>query len=101
MKVNRCRPQFRPDGALLIVKRETNQIQIREIPTVQGSDNSEQRAIYSGLTDIFLKYTTINEGKKASIELREQLDKMKLTQQAAERIDQSADPKLKGLQQAN
>ncbi len=26
MKVNRCRPQFRPDGALLTVKRETNKI---------------------------------------------------------------------------
>lgn len=97
MKVNRCRPQFRPDGALLTVKRETNQIQIREVPTVEGSDNNEQRGIYSGLTDILLKFTTINDGKKANIELRDALDKMKLSQQDAEIIDQKMDPKLRGL----
>lgn len=87
MKVNRCRPQFRPDGALLTVKRETNKVQIREVPTVQGSDNKEQRTIYSGLTDIFLEHTTINDGKKANTELRDALDKMKLSKQESERID--------------
>ena len=98
MNVNRCRPQFRPDGALLTVKRETNQIQIREVPTVQGTDINEQRTIYSGLTNILLKHTTINDGKKANIELRDALDKMKLSQQDSDIIDQRMDHKLRGLQ---
>lgn len=51
------------------------------MPIVCGSDNQEQKNLYSGLTNVLLKYTTINDGKKPSIELREALDKMKITQQ--------------------
>ena len=97
MKVNRCRPQFRPDGALLTVKRESNQITIRQVPTVQGSDNQEQRKTYGGLTDVLFKHTTINEGKKGYADLREQLDKMKLTPQQSQIIDQKMDPNLRSF----
>lgn len=64
---------------MLTVKRETNKIEIGEVPIVSGSDNKEQRGIYSGLTNVLLKYTTINDGRKANIELRDALDKMKIT----------------------
>ena len=44
-----------------------------------------------------LKHTTINDGKKANIELRDALDKMKLSQQDSDIIDQRMDHKLRGL----
>ena len=100
MKIHRCRPQFKPDGALLTVKRGSNKIEIKEIPTVQGSDNKEQRQVYSGLTDILMRYTKINDGKVLSIDLRDQMDNMKLNKQDAQRIDQLMDPKLRGLHQS-
>jgi hypothetical protein len=67
---------------LITVKRESNQIEIKEFPTVPGSSNKEQRKTYEDLTGILFKYTTINEGKKVNQrELNDAMDKMHLTQE--------------------
>ncbi len=58
------------------------------MPIVSGSDNQEQKNLYSGLTNVLLKYTTINDGKKPNIKLREDFDKMKITQEDSQFIDQ-------------
>lgn len=79
MKVHHCRPHFRPDGALLTVKRDSKVIEIKQIPTVNGISNSETKQVYKGLTDILLNFTTINDGRAVSQDIREQMDKMMLS----------------------
>jgi hypothetical protein len=60
MKVRRFRPQFRPDGALLTLKKSENKLVINEVKIVKDSSNSDQKRVYEGLTDVFKKHTIID-----------------------------------------
>lgn len=69
-KVHRFRPQFKPDGSLLTIKRADNKVKITEIEVASGAKNADVKKSYQGLTDVFLKHVSITEGSgDASLEL--------------------------------
>ena len=61
MTVPRFRPQFRPDGSLLTLKRSTNKLQIIEVKVVKDSTNKQQKKVYHELTEVLKKHTTFSE----------------------------------------
>lgn len=61
-RVHRFRPQFKPDGSLLTLRRADNKLKITEIEVVKGAKNAEVKKSYQGLTEVLLKHSTITEG---------------------------------------
>ncbi len=74
-KVNRFRPQFKPDGSLLTLKRATNELIISEVSLVHNVKNQEVKKSYQGLTDVFLKHSQIIEGHK---DMSEELNNLRI-----------------------
>lgn len=101
LKVNRFRPQFRPDGSLLTLKRGDNSLKIQEVRVVADSTNEEQRRIYSGLGELFAKHTMFSLGSvDAEGELRQQMKDIRLNQDQVMKLEMLADPRMAQLQTA-
>lgn len=58
-RVHRFRPQFKPDGSLLTLRRADNKLKITEIEVVKGAKNADVKKSYQGLTEVLLKHSTI------------------------------------------